>query len=158
MESIENLVTGFLKENKHILQVNENYFLDELNQGRQAEEERPPLAVEELVVGAISGMAEGVWLNHQHMPFSGSEQQQIQMKVDAASKEERQEMCDSAEAVLLRINMLGYQKILSTKERKPAVEAIEILTRVEATEKGKGALFRMKRRLQLTIEFCRFRL
>lgn len=36
-----------------------------------------------------------------HMPLSGSEQQQIQMMVDAASKEERQEMCVSAEVALL---------------------------------------------------------
>jgi hypothetical protein len=65
MESIGNMVSGFMKENKHILHVNENYFLEELNQDRQAEEERPPLAVEELVMGAIGGMAEGFWLNHQ---------------------------------------------------------------------------------------------
>ncbi|MFQ5686174.1 MAG: hypothetical protein ACE5GV_05885 [Candidatus Scalindua sp.] len=73
------------------------------------------------------------------MPLSGSEQQQIQKMVDAASKEERQEMCASAEAALLQINMLAGQKILSIKEHKPAEETIEILTRVEATEKGKGA-------------------
>jgi len=36
-----------------------------LNQGRQADEERPALAVEELVMGAIGGMAEGFWLKHQ---------------------------------------------------------------------------------------------
>lgn len=48
--------------------------------------------------------------------------------------------------------MLAGQKILSIKEHKPAEEAIEILTRVEAKEKGKGAWFRMKRRLQLTKE------
>ena len=65
MESIGSMVTGFLKENKHILHVNENYFLEELNQGRQADEERPALAVEELVMGAIGGMAEGFWLKHQ---------------------------------------------------------------------------------------------
>jgi hypothetical protein len=65
MELTGSLVTGFMKENKHILHVNENYFLEELNQGRQAEEERPSLAVEELVQGAIGGMAEGFWLKHQ---------------------------------------------------------------------------------------------
>lgn len=65
MESTGNIVTGFLKENKHILHVNEKYFIEELNQGRQAEAERPPLTVEELVLGAIGGMAEGFWLKHQ---------------------------------------------------------------------------------------------
>ncbi len=64
MESIGSMVTGFMKENKHVLQVNESYFLEELNKGRKDEEERPPLAVEELVMGAIGGMAEGFWLNH----------------------------------------------------------------------------------------------
>ncbi len=65
MESTGNVVTDFLKKNKHILHVNENYFLEELNQGRQAETECPPLAVEELVLGSIGGMAEGFWLKHQ---------------------------------------------------------------------------------------------
>jgi hypothetical protein len=70
MESIGNMVTGVLKENKHILHVNENYFLEELNQARKVEEERPSLAVEELVLGAIGGMAEGFWLKHQQNPGS----------------------------------------------------------------------------------------
>ena len=45
--------------------MNKSDFLEELNQDRQAEEERPALAVEELVMGAIGGMAEGFWLKHQ---------------------------------------------------------------------------------------------
>ncbi|MFQ5686242.1 MAG: hypothetical protein ACE5GV_06225 [Candidatus Scalindua sp.] len=65
MESIGDIATDFLKKNTHILHVNKNYFIEELNQGRQAETERPSLAVEELVLGAIGGMAEGFWLKHQ---------------------------------------------------------------------------------------------
>lgn len=84
------------------------------------------------------------------MPLSGNEQQQIQTMVDAASKEERQEMCANAEATLSQVNMLMGQKLLSKEESKAAGVAIEILVRVEATEKGKGLWFRTKRRLQLT--------
>lgn len=64
-ETIEIIAAEFLRKNKNILHVNENYFIEELNQDRQTETERPPLAVEELVLGAIGGMAEGFWLKHQ---------------------------------------------------------------------------------------------
>ena len=64
-ETIEIIADDFIKKNKHILHVNENYFIEELNQDRKAEAERHPLAVEELVMGAIGGMAEGFWLKHQ---------------------------------------------------------------------------------------------
>lgn len=84
------------------------------------------------------------------MSLSGSEQQQIQVMVNTASKEERQEMCVNAETTLSRANMLMSQKIFSKEENKAVNVAIEVLMRVEATEKGKGWWFRTKRRLQLT--------
>ncbi|NTU50101.1 MAG: hypothetical protein HGA87_04310 [Desulfobulbaceae bacterium] len=84
------------------------------------------------------------------MPMSVQEQQQIQMMIDAASKEERREMCENAEATLSQINMIMGQKVLSKEESKATDVAIEILMRVEATEKGKGWWFRAKRRVQLT--------
>lgn len=84
------------------------------------------------------------------MLLSGREQQQIQVMVDTASTEERQEMCANAETTLSRANMLMSQKILSKEENKAVNVAIEVLMRVEATEKGKGWWFRTKRRLQLT--------
>ncbi len=84
------------------------------------------------------------------MPMSGNEQQQIQMMIDVASSEERREMCANAEATLSQVNMIMGQKILSKEESKAADVAIEILMRVEATEKGKGWWFRAKRRVQLT--------
>lgn len=83
------------------------------------------------------------------MAISGQEQQQIQMMIEAASKEERREMCENAEATLSQINMLMRQKVLSKEESKSLDFAIEILMRVEATEKGKGWWFRTKRRAQL---------
>lgn len=84
------------------------------------------------------------------MSLSGNEQQQIQKRIEAATIEERKEMCANAESTLSQINVLMGQKILSKEEFKVGEEAIEILMRVEATEKGKGLWFRMKRRLQLT--------
>ena len=84
------------------------------------------------------------------MPLSGSELTQIQIMVDVASKEERQEMCANAEVTLSQVNMIMGQMMLSKEDSKAAEAAIEVLVRVEATEKGKGILFRTKRRFQLT--------
>ncbi len=64
-ETIETITNDFLNRNRHTLNIYKSDFLEELNQGRQDETERPPLAVEELVLGAIGGMAEGFWLKHQ---------------------------------------------------------------------------------------------
>jgi len=64
-ETIEIIAGDFLDRNKHALNMHKSDFLEELNQRRQAETDRPPLAVKELVLGAIGGMAEGFWLKHQ---------------------------------------------------------------------------------------------
>ncbi|MGR3303404.1 MAG: hypothetical protein ACUZ8I_12995 [Candidatus Scalindua sp.] len=70
METVEIITADFLNKNMHTLNIHKSDFLEELNQDRQAETERPPLAVEELVLGAIGGMAEGFWLKHQQNPGS----------------------------------------------------------------------------------------
>ncbi|MGR3174537.1 MAG: hypothetical protein ACUZ8N_08075 [Candidatus Scalindua sp.] len=64
-ETIEIIAADFLNKNKNTLNMHKSDFLEELNQDRQAETERPSLAVEELVLGAIGGMADGFWLKHQ---------------------------------------------------------------------------------------------
>ncbi|OOY36778.1 hypothetical protein BOV89_10640 [Solemya velum gill symbiont] len=84
------------------------------------------------------------------MPLSGSDQQHIQLMIDAASSEDRQQMCEEAEATLLQVNTLMGHRLLTKEESKTSEAAIEILTRVEATEKGKGLWYRTKRRVQLT--------
>jgi hypothetical protein len=64
-ETIGIITDDFLNRNKHTLNMHKSDFIEELNQHQQAETERPPLAIEELVLGAMSGMAEGFWLKHQ---------------------------------------------------------------------------------------------
>jgi hypothetical protein len=82
------------------------------------------------------------------MPLSKREQQQIQMKIDTATKEELSEMRTTALTTLMvNKNYRGGKRFSKEDE-----EAVEILTRLEATEEGKGSWFRMKRRLQLTKE------
>ena len=83
------------------------------------------------------------------MPLSKSEQQQIQMKIDTATEEDLKEMHVTALATLtVNKNYRGGKRFSKQDE-----EAVEILTRLEATEENKGSWFRMKRRLQLTKEY-----
>jgi len=69
MMSIGKISTDFMKENKHILQVNESYFLEELKRSHQSETDQPAMSLDELVFGAIGGMAEGYWLKHQQQKY-----------------------------------------------------------------------------------------
>jgi hypothetical protein len=62
---IEDVTNDFLSKNKRILNKNKGYFLEELKQGAQAEIKQSPPSVDELVMGAIGGMAEGFWLKRQ---------------------------------------------------------------------------------------------
>jgi hypothetical protein len=84
------------------------------------------------------------------MPTSFSEQEAIQARIDAATKDERGCMRADAEARLAQINLLMNHKLLSRDERKSGDIAIEILCRLDATERRKGWWYRAKRRLQLT--------
>jgi hypothetical protein len=70
--------------------------------------------------------------------------------VEAASAENRREMRAEAEATLAQVNALMGQLLLSKDDSKAGEIAIEILIRLEATERGKGWWFRTKRRIQLT--------
>ncbi|KHE92896.1 MAG: hypothetical protein K8F52_17660 [Candidatus Scalindua rubra] len=69
MMSIGKIATDFLKKNKNILQVNESYFLEELRQSNQSDAKQPAMSLEELVFGAIGGMAEGYWLKHKQQKY-----------------------------------------------------------------------------------------
>ena len=82
--------------------------------------------------------------------MSGSEQDQIQSMVDRASPTERQSLRLEAEGELNQLRILAAQKILSAAESKQGEIAIEMLTRLDTTENGKGFLYRTKRRVQLT--------
>lgn len=82
--------------------------------------------------------------------MSGAEQDQIQSMVDRASREERQLLRLEAESELNQIRMLAGSKILSAAESKQGEIAIEMLTRLDTTENGKGFLYRTKRRMELT--------
>jgi hypothetical protein len=69
MMSIGKVSTDFMKENKHILQVNESYFLEELRQSHKSDTNKPAMSLDELIFGAIGGMAEGYWLKHQQQKY-----------------------------------------------------------------------------------------
>ena len=69
MMSIGKVSTDFLRENKHILQVNESYFLEELRQSSQSDTNQPAMSLDELFFGAIGGMAQGYWLKHQQQKY-----------------------------------------------------------------------------------------
>ncbi len=69
MESTGIIVADFLKKNKHVLQVNESYFLEELRQSHQSDADQPALSFDQLVLGAIGGMVEGYWLKHQQQKY-----------------------------------------------------------------------------------------
>jgi hypothetical protein len=70
METIGVIADDFITKNEDTLNKHKNDFLAEINQGRQAETKQHPLSVDELVLGAISGMAEGFWLKRQQQPDS----------------------------------------------------------------------------------------
>ncbi len=69
MMSIGKISTDFMKKNKHILQVNESYFLEELKKASQSDTNQPTMSLDELVFGAIGGVAEGYWLKHQQQKY-----------------------------------------------------------------------------------------
>lgn len=73
----------------------------------------------------------------------------MQTMIDSASAEERKQIRAEAEATLAALNVLMGQKYLSSEELHVGELAIEALTRLDATEFGKGWLYRAKRRVQL---------
>ena len=69
MMSIGKISTDFMKKNKQILQVNESYFLEELKKASQSDTSQPAMSLDELVFGAIGGVAEGYWIKHQQQKY-----------------------------------------------------------------------------------------
>ena len=67
--------------------------------------------------------------------------------IDAASIDERLAIRQVGETQLKYLsNHAGYQ-VMTEPERSSADEAIEMLTRLDATEQSKGAFFRARRRV-----------
>jgi hypothetical protein len=62
-ETIESIANDFLSNNKDILNKHKNNFIEELNQRGQVDIKQPLTSIDELLLGAIGGMAEGFWLN-----------------------------------------------------------------------------------------------
>jgi len=69
MMSIGKISTDFMKKNRQILQVNESYFLEELKKASQSDASQPAMSLDELVFGAIGGVAEGYWIKHQQQKY-----------------------------------------------------------------------------------------
>lgn len=82
--------------------------------------------------------------------ISRQEHIEIQALIDNASPEDRVQLRANAEVTLSEVNMLMGQRFMSTEESKAGDIAIEILVRLDSTERGKGWWYRMKRRVQLT--------
>ncbi|MDR4504556.1 MAG: hypothetical protein MRK01_07155 [Candidatus Scalindua sp.] len=63
-EIIEDSTNGFLRANGDTLSLHKNDFIEELNQRDKTGAQSSTPSLEELVFGAIGGMAEGFWLSH----------------------------------------------------------------------------------------------
>jgi hypothetical protein len=64
-EAIGVIADDFLNKNRHTLNNYTSGFLEELSHGRPDDAKQPAPSIDELVLGAIGGMAEGFWLKHQ---------------------------------------------------------------------------------------------
>ena len=69
--------------------------------------------------------------------------------INSATEGDRYKMLADAEHNLSQINLVLDKEPLTDEERKAVYVAIEVLARLEATEKNKGWWFRTKRRYQL---------
>lgn len=83
------------------------------------------------------------------MPLTSREHEAVQREVDNADQQQRTELKVDAELVLSNANTFSQSRKLLAHERKAFEMAVEVLVRLEATEKNKGWWFRAKRRLQL---------
>jgi hypothetical protein len=70
-EIVEEITKAFLSKNGDILALHKNDFIEELNQGGKSDTQSSIPSLEELVFGAIGGMAEGFWLSHKEHQDSG---------------------------------------------------------------------------------------
>lgn len=85
------------------------------------------------------------------MSLSSTEQMAIQNEIDGSDNDKLFSISESAKSTLVAINNISHQRILSADERKQSDIAIEYLVRIDATKKGKGALYRMRKRISLTM-------
>jgi hypothetical protein len=84
------------------------------------------------------------------MAVSAQEQAQIQSEIQLASEEELLRLRAAAERILAEMNARMGQRLLSRDEIHAGEVAVEFIVRLEATQLGKGAWYRAKRRLQVT--------
>lgn len=85
--------------------------------------------------------------------LSSQEQCQIQHIINVATAEQREELRLESQNTLINLNWLMGQKLLEKEEKKAGEIAIEMIVRLEATEKGKGFFFRTKRRVQVLCQY-----
>lgn len=83
------------------------------------------------------------------MPVSSREQIMIQAMIDSATTEERRQLYAHAEEKLSEANLAAGHRFLTGDENKEVDVAVEMIVRIESTERKKGAWFRFKRRLQI---------
>jgi hypothetical protein len=83
------------------------------------------------------------------MPVSSREQIIIQSMIDTATPEERRQLYAEAEETLGNANLIAGQRLLTSAESKEIDLSVEMIVRIEATERKKGPWFRFKRRLQV---------
>jgi hypothetical protein len=80
------------------------------------------------------------------MALSVAEQQEIQRLIDGATKEQRDEIRRTAVQDLRELSKYGTLGGGSTEDIDLNAE---LLTRLDATELGKGGFYRMRRRFQI---------
>ncbi len=80
------------------------------------------------------------------------QQQEIQAIVESMSGEERLEAKESTRSQLEALRSINYRPMLESENYQFHL-LVETLMRIEALEQGKGMIFRLKRRLQLTAKY-----
>lgn len=84
------------------------------------------------------------------MALTKAEQDIIQHKINISDDDERFEIESYSKSILAEINTIMSVRKLTPDERKASNIAIENLVRLDATKRGKGAWYRMKKRFSLT--------
>ncbi len=89
------------------------------------------------------------------MPTSPAEQRTIQTAIDCADRETRERMRAQADAACRSIGSTASTQVIKGRTQKEFEYSVEMLVRLEATELGKGAFYRMKRRFGLMRKYFR---
>ena len=77
------------------------------------------------------------------------EQAIIQGLIDSATPDRRSELYADAEETLGNANLISGRRRFTAEESKEIDLSVEMIVRIEATKRNKGAWFRFKRRLQV---------